>query len=169
MRVENLPSPGLLSNGIRIRIEAAKAISAVEINAGIPANAGKSSTAKPLSDFFTACAAALAGFLDVIVPTIAGRAATPSNPSRIILTYSEGLHKKNLPDVTDFAVTTQARTVTKVTIDGPFVYLDLNAPLVAGAVNVAYTQSATVSKRLQDESGNQAASFTATAVTNTIV
>ena len=32
MRVETLPSPGLLSNGIRIRIEAAKAISSVEIN-----------------------------------------------------------------------------------------------------------------------------------------
>lgn len=169
MRVETLPSPGLLSNGIRIRIEAAKAISAVEINAGIPANGGVSSTAKPLSDFFTACAAALSTMLDVTAPVIAARSATPQNTSRIILTYGEGLSKKNVPDVTDFAVTTQARTVTKVTIDGPFVYLDLNTPLVAGTVNVAYTQSGTAAKRLQDESGNQAASFTATAVTNTIV
>jgi hypothetical protein len=86
----------------------------------------------------------------------------------IILGYGEGLNPKNVPDTTDFAVTVQARTVTKVTIDGPFVRLTLNAPLVAGSVSVAYTQSGTAAKRLQDESGNQAASFTATAVTNTI-
>lgn len=168
MRVETLPSPGLLSNGIRIRIEAAKAISAVEINAGIPSNAGKSSTAKPLSDFFTACAAALSTLLDVTVPVIATRSVTGSNPLCIVLAYGEGLSPKNVPDITDFAVTVQARTVTKVELDGPFVYLTLNAPLVAGAVSVAYTRSGTVAKRLQDESGNQAASFTATAVTNTI-
>jgi hypothetical protein len=168
MRVETLPSPGLLSNGIRIRIEAAKAISAVEINAGIPVNGGKSSSAKPLSDFFTACVAALSTLLDVTAPAIATLSATASNPLRIVLAYGEGLSKAFVPDVTDFAVTVQARTVTKVEIDGPFVYLTLNAPLVAGAVSVAYTQSGTVAKRLQDASLNQAASFTATAVTNTI-
>lgn len=168
MRVSTLPSPGLLANGIRLRIEAAKAISAIEINAGIPVNAGKSQTAKALTDFFTACSAALSTFLDVTVPAIAARSATPVNTSRITLTYGEGLSKKFVPDVTDFAVTVQARTVTKVTIDGPFVHLDLSAPLVAGAVSVAYTQSGTVAKRLQDASLNQAASFAATAVTNTI-
>lgn len=168
MRVETLPSPGLLSNGIRIRIEAAKAISAVEINAGIPVNAGVSSSAKPLKDFFDACSTAIASLVDVTVPVITSRSATGANTSRIILTYGEGLDPKKVPDVTDFAVTVQARTVTKVEIDGPFVYLTLSAPLVAGAVSVAYTQSATVTKRLQDTSLNQAASFTATAVTNTI-
>jgi hypothetical protein len=168
MRVETLPSPGLLSNGIRIRIEAAKAISAVEINAGIPGNGGKSSSAKPLSDFFTACTAALSTLLDVTAPAITARSATAANPSLITLTYGEGLDKAHVPDVTDFAVTVQARTVTKVVIDGPFVYLTLNAPLAAGAVSVAYTQSSTVAKRLQDESLNYAASFGATAVTNTI-
>ena len=168
MRVETLPSPGLLANGIRIRIEAAKAISAVEINAGIPVNSGVSSSAKPLKDFFDACSSALTSLVDVTVPVIAARSVTAANPSLITLTYGEGLNKANVPDVTDFAVTTQARTVTKVEIDGPFVYLTLNAPLAAGTVNIAYTQSGTVAKRLQDASGNQAASFTATAVTNTI-
>jgi hypothetical protein len=170
MRVENLPSPGLLSNGIRIRIEAAKAISAVEINAGIPANGGISSTADPLHDFFTACAAAINGFRDVTVPVIAARSVSASQPSVIVLTYSEGLDPKRVPLVTDFAVTVQARTVTKVVVDGPFVFLHLSAPLVAGAVSVAYTQNAgNVELRLQDESDNQAASFAATAVTNGIV
>lgn len=168
MRTDKLPSPGKLANGIRIRIEAAKAVSAVEINAGIPANGGKSSAAKPLADFFTACIAAISGFYDVTLPTIAARSVTPAAPDCIVLTYSEGLSKANVPDVTDFAVTVQARTVTKVTIDGPFVYLKLSAPLVTGSVSVAYTQNGTAAKRLQDASGNQAASFTATAVTNTI-
>jgi hypothetical protein len=169
MRVSTLPSPGLLSNGIRIRIEAAKAISAVEINAGIPANSGKSKTAKPLADFFTACIAAISGLYDVVAPTIATRSATPTNTKRITLTYNEGLNKANVPDKTDFVVTGQVRTVDKVTIDGPFVHVDVTVALAAGAVSIAYTQSATAAKRLQDASGNQAASFTATAVTNTIV
>lgn len=166
MRVDKLPSAGLLSNGTRIRIEAAKAISAVEVNAGIAANAGKSSNAKGLSDFFTACAAAVSTFIETVVPVIASRSIAASNPSRIVLTYGEGLDKTHVPDTTDFVIAGQVRTVTKVTIDGPFVYLDVSAPFITGAVTVAYTQSVTASKRLQDISGNFAASFTATAVTN---
>jgi len=166
MRVDTLPSPGMLSNGIRIRIEAAKAISAVEINAGISVNGGKSSNAKPLSDFFTACTAALSTFLDVTGPTIAARSIADSNASRITLTYGEGLDSKFVPAVTDFAITGQVKAVTKVTIDGPFVHLDVATPFVAGAVSVAYTQGAV---KLQDISNNFAASFTATAVTNAIV
>ena len=169
MRVNDLPSAGLLSNGTRVRIEASKAISSVQINAGIAANAGKSRNAKQLKDFFDFCSAALTTFLEVVAPTISARSITASNTSRLILTYSEGLDKRFVPDVTDFAITGQVRTVSKVTIDGPFVYLDVTAPFVAGAVSVAYTQSATVSKRLQDSSNNQAVSFTATAVTNSIV
>lgn len=168
MRVETLPSPGLLSNGIRLRIEAAKAISAVEINAGIPANAGISSTADPLHQFFTQCATAINSFRDVTAPTITARSATASATNKIVLTYSQGLDKTHVPVPADFAVTVQARTVTKVEIDGPFVILTLNTPLAAGAVSVAYTQNASADLRLQDESRNQAASFTATAVTNTI-
>jgi hypothetical protein len=168
MRVETLPSPGLLSNGIRIRIEAAKAISAVEINAGIPVNGGISKAADPLHDFFTACAAAISGMRDVTVPVIQSRSVSASDPSTIVLTYSEGLNKANVPPVTAFAVTVQARTVTSVVVDGPFVRLTLNEPLVAGAVSVAYTQPA-AAFRLQDYSDNEAASFAATAVTNGVV
>ena len=163
MRVDTLPSPGLLSNGIRIRIEAAKAISSVEINAGIPVNGGKSSNAKPLSDFFTACVTALSTFLDVTVPTIAARSVSASLPTRITLTYSEGLSAKFVPAVTDFAITGQVRTVSKVTVDGPFVHLDFSPALVTGSVSVAYTQG---TNKLQDAASNLAASFTATAVTN---
>lgn len=166
MRVETLPSPGLLSNGIRIRIEAAKAISAVEINAGIPANGGKSSTAKPLSDFFDACKTALSTFLDVTAPTVVARSIAPSAPKRLTISLSEGLSRKFVPAVGDFAIAGQVKAVQKVTIDGPFVHLDVATDFVAGAVTVAYTQG---TNKLQDESGNLVASFAATAVTNGIV
>lgn len=169
MRVETLPSPGLLSNGIRIRIEAAKAISAVEINAGITANGGISGAAKPLYDFFIACADAIRDFRDVTVPLLSSLSVPASDPSTIILAYSEGLDSGKVPVPADFAVTVQARTVTKVVIDGPFVFLSLSAPLVAGAVSVAYTQNTSEDLRLQDSSKNQAASFADTAVINGVV
>ena len=168
MRVETLPSPGLLSNGIRIRIEAAKAISAVEINAGIPANGGKSSTAAALSQFFTACAGALASFLETVLPTVAARSIAPSAPKRLTLTMSEGMDPKFVPAATVFAVAGQALTISKVTIDGPFVHLDMTTAFVASpAVTVAYTQNGT--NNLRDLSGNLLANFTAAAVTNGIV
>lgn len=166
MRVDTLPSPGLLSNGIRIRIEAAKAISAVEINAGVPANGGKATGAKPLSDFFTACAAALATFVDAVVPTVSTRTISASFPKRITLKMSEGLDPKFIPATTAFAVTTQVRTVDKITVDGPFVHVDVTVAFVAGAVNIAYTQPGT--NNLRDLSGNLLANFTAAAVTNAI-
>lgn len=168
MRVETLPSPGFLSNGVRIRIEAAKAISAAEINAGIPANAGKSSTASQLKVFFDACSAAVAGLVDNVVPTIVSRVAVPSNTKRITLVGAEGFDPKCVPAGTAFAITGQARTVTKVTVDGPFVHLDFAVALAAGAVSVAYTQPGATTN-LRDLGGNLLASFTATAVTNSIV
>jgi hypothetical protein len=169
MRVNDIPSAGLLSNGTRIRIEASKAISSVQINAALAANAGKSRSAKQLQDFFTFCANSLTTFLDVVAPTVVARSIAPSAPSELVITASEGLSKANVPDVTDFVIAGQTKTVTKCVIDGPFARLTVNSPFIAGAVTVAYTQSATVSKRLQDASGNQVASFTATAVTNSIV
>jgi hypothetical protein len=158
----------MLSNGIRIRIEAAKAISAVEINAGISVNGGKSKNAKPLSDFFTACAAALSTFLDAVVPTVSSRSIAPSAPKRITLAFSEGIDPKFVPAAGAFAITGQTRTIDKVTVDGPFVHIDVTAAFVAGAVSIAYTQPGSTTN-LRDLSGNLVATFTAAAVTNGIV
>lgn len=167
MRVSTLPSPGLLSMGIKLRTEAAKAISAVEISAGRGhAGAAKSPHAFQLSAFFTACAAALSTFVETTAPVIAARSIAAADPKRIVLTYGEGLDKTKVPAIGDFSITGQVKAVTKVTIDGPFVYLDVATDFIAGAVSVAYTQGTV---KLQDASGNFAASFTATAVTNGIV
>ena len=73
----------------------------------------------------------------------------------------------SFPAGSAFAVTGQARTVTNVTVDGPYVFLDLDTPLAAGAVSVAYTQPGSTTN-LRDVGGNLLASFTAAAVTNTI-
>lgn len=61
MRIENLASPGLLSNGIRLRSEAARAISQVEIYTDKIGGAANDK-ATLLNAFFLDCAAkALAG------------------------------------------------------------------------------------------------------------
>lgn len=165
MRVDSLPSPGLLSNGIRIRIEAAKAISAAEINANL--SGGTSSTASVLYDFFTACAAALSALRDVVVPTVSSRTASDANKKRIVLTFSEALDPRFVPAPAAFAVTVQAKTVSAITIDGNKVYVDVTTDMVAGAVSIAYTQPGSTTN-LRDLAGNLVASFTAAAVTNTI-
>jgi hypothetical protein len=61
MRVENLPSPGLLPQGVRLRTEAARAISHVEIVHGLVPNlvsdpVTANNPANALADFFAACA-----------------------------------------------------------------------------------------------------------------
>lgn len=164
MRVASLPSPGLLSNGIRTRIELAKAISAVEIQAGY--NSGKASAAKSLDNFLVACRTAIASFIETVAPTLASAAIGLNNTKRIVLTFSEGIDKRFVPAVGAFAIAGQVKAVTKVTIDGPFVYLDVATDFVAGAVTVAYTKPGT--DQLRDLSGNEVATFGATAVTNPI-
>ena len=165
MRVETLPSPGLLSNGIRVRIEAAKAISAVEITAGL--SGGKTSTANALKTFFDACSTAVAGFVDVVVPTLVSAVIAAANPKRIVLTFTEGLDEFSIPVTTAFVTATQVKAVSKVTIEENRVYLDFATAFVAGALTVAYTKPGTGSV-VQDDAGNDLATFTATAVTNGI-
>lgn len=62
MRIENLPSPGILAMGVRLRQEATKAISAVEIQAARTPG-GEPASAKQLHDFFVACADAVAPYV----------------------------------------------------------------------------------------------------------
>lgn len=163
MRIDALPSPGMLSNGIALQNHAMKAISAVEILAGM--GAGKSSAAKPLSDFFTACVTALASFLDVTVPTVTSRVVLAQSADKIRILHSEGLDPKFVPVAGDFAITVTAKTVTKVEVDGPYVILTVSVPFTAAqAFSVAYTQGG-ATRNLRDISGNLVASYTATAGT----
>jgi uncharacterized repeat protein (TIGR02059 family) len=89
----------------------------------------------------------------------------------VVLTASEGLDASHVPDNTAFGVVVAgaARAVTGVVVDGPFVFLTLATPVLAGqAVTVAYTRP-TIVTALQDESDNQLVNFAATAVINSVV
>lgn len=150
MRQETLPSPGLLSNGIKLRVEAAKAISAVEIAAGRAAG-GKTSTAATLSTFFTACASALSSISDATAPTVSSRVR--NSATQITITFSEALDTSVVPAVGAFAVT--AGTLSSVAVSGSTIVLT-GASLTVGST-VTYTAPDTNWAR--DLAGNAIASF----------
>lgn len=60
MKFDTLTSPGLIPNAQRLRVEATKAISFVEVQADLSSN-GTATQAQPLIDFFQEC-------IDALVP-----------------------------------------------------------------------------------------------------
>ena len=150
MRQETLPSPGLLSNGIRLRIEAAKAISSVEITAGRTPG-GKTSAAAGLQAFFTACASALSALADVTAPTVSTRVRNSATQATI--TFSEALAESVVPAAAAF--TLSAGTVTAVAVSGTTVVL--TGTSIGSGATVTYTAPAT--NFLRDRAGNAVASF----------
>lgn len=160
MRVETLPTPGMLSMGIRLRTEASKAISSVEIFAG--RNGGTSGAATQLHAFFTACATAIASLRDLVAPTVVSRTGT-TGVNRVVITTSEALDPRIIPPLTAF-VTSPVRTITDISIDGLKINVDYDGVALVNANTIAYTQPGTANK-LQDLGGNLLASFTASAIT----
>lgn len=160
MRLENLPSPGLLPNAIDLRSAAARAISNVEVTAARTPG-GLTSGANGLHTFFTACAAAVAALRDITAPTVTARnQATGANVIR--LTTSEGLDPRIIPNLTSF-VTAPARTITDVVINGTVIEVTYTGASLVNGNTIAYTQPAGANK-LQDLGGNLLASFTAQAI-----
>lgn len=160
MRVETLPTPGMLSMGIRLRTEASKAISSVEIFAG--RNGGTSGAATQLHAFFTACATAIASLRDLVAPTVASR-TQPTGVNLVTITTSEPLDPRIIPPTTSF-VTAPVRTITSVVIDGLKVQVAYDGAALANGNTIAYTQPGGLNK-LQDAGGNLLASFGASAIT----
>jgi hypothetical protein len=164
MRIETLKSPGLLSNGIDLRMAAAKAISQVEIYTGKIGGAANDK-ATVLNAFFADCATkALAGTAaDAAAPTVSTRTQTFTEQV-IVVTYNEPL-APIVPDVSAFAITSPVRTVTGVEVRGSTVRVSYSGALLltADTPDIAYTQPSF--NRLSDASGNLAASFAAAAVT----
>lgn len=151
MRDTSLPSPGQLSQSMNLRRAAAAAISSVEIVAGRTPG-GKVSTAKPLSDFFTACATALSGFVDETAPTVSTRVRNSATQSTI--TFGEALDTSVVPAAAAFAIS-GGSTVTGVAVVGSTVVLT-GTGHTAGQT-VTYTKPST--NALRDRAGNQVATF----------
>lgn len=152
MRHTTLPSPGVITMGHDLRMEAARAISQVEIVAKRTAG-GKTRAAATLATFFTACASALSALSDLTLPTVSTRVRTAVNT--LTVTFSEALDTTVVPGIASF-VFTPARTVTAVAVVGSTVVV--TATGVIATDSVTYTKPAT--NMLRDKAGNQVATFT---------
>lgn len=161
MRIENLLSPGLLSNAIELRSAACRAISNIEVTAGRTPG-GLTSGANSLHAFFTDCASKIAALRDVTAPTVSSRTQAVG-ANTVVITTSEPLDPRILPDLTSF-VTAPVRTITGVEIVGTQVRVTYSGASLANGNTIAYTQPSGANK-LQDPSGNLLASFTAAAIT----
>lgn len=159
MRIENLPSPGLLSNAIGLRSAAARAISNIEITAGRTPG-GVISSATTLHAFFTACATAIASLRDLVAPTVVSR-TQPTGGLTITITTSEGLDPSVIPATTAF-VTNPVRTITAVEVQGTKLLVTYSGASLINSNTIAYTQPGT--NALRDPAGNLLASFGATAI-----
>jgi hypothetical protein len=160
----NLPSPGLIPNGPRLRQEAAKAISYVETVAAL--KGGKTEQAATLKAFLDGCNTAINGFRDTTVPTFVSASIAADKPKELRIKYSEGLTPDVVPATSAF-VTSPAKTISSVAIVGTEVVLTVSVGFAAGAVTVTYTQPGTNGTR--DTSGNLVATHGPSTVTNGVV
>lgn len=165
MKLDTLPSPGLIPSGMALRSYMTKAVSYVEVMADL--KGGTTEQATTLDAFLAATRSAIAAYKDVAAPTLVSGLLTRSvNDKLLVLTLSEAIDPTIVPAAGSFAVALDAtpNVVTAVAVRGQTVSLTLTAAVTAGALTVAYTQPGT--NALRDLSGNLLASFTAAAVTN---
>jgi hypothetical protein len=107
------------------------------------------------------------GGVDVTSPTVVSRRVENATPNRIDLLYNEALNSGSAPATSAFTVS-GGKTVTGVAIVGSTVRVTVNTPYSAGdTITIGYTVPG--SNQIKDVAGNQAAAFTAAAVTNAIV
>jgi len=158
MRIETLLSPGLLTNGLRLRTEAARAISSCEIVAGRSVG-GKTQQAATLAAFFTDCAAALSTLADLVVPTWAGAVATATSATQINVVFAEAMDQTVVPAISAFAIS--GDTITAVAWTSA-TNLRITGTGFAAAESLAYTKPA--SNYIRDAAGNALATGTKTLV-----
>jgi len=163
MRDTALTYPGVLSNGYKLRSEAAKAISTVEI-AARATSGGKTAGAAKLSAFFASCVAALATYIEAVLPTVVTRVRTAANTATI--TMSEALNPSTSVPLTS-VVFSPARTVTAIVVTGSTIVVTATGVIatdtitytppsaVAGAGNATATYLG-----VTDLAGNAVATFT---------
>jgi len=162
MKYDALPSPGFIGSGLELQKQCVKAISYTEVMASL--KGGKTEQAKSLTTFFNACVAAVAAFVDSVLPTFASAVInrTPA-PKTLTITINEPLMPSVVPAATAFT-TTGGGTVQAVEIVGSTIVLTNSANFNGSPVTVTYVQPAT--NGVRDLSGNLVASFTAQPVTN---
>ena len=153
MKISDLMSPGNLANGIKLRVEAAKAISSVEVTAA--RMGGANPAAGQLAAAFTSWAAGLAGLYETTAPTVSSRTVTSATVITVV--FSEAMDTSILPLPTAFAISGDTFTGIKW-VNGTT--LELKGTGFAAAESLAYTKPAT--NYLRDRSGNAVATNTGT-------
>lgn len=156
MKINDLLSPGLLSNGIKLRIEAAKAISSVQVTA-MRTPGGKFDGAKKLSDFFTDCASQLSALIDSAAPTISSRVATAA--TTVKLSFSEAMDETVVPALSAFSSSGNTITAAAWGTAGDAGKLVITGTGFASGENFTYTAPAV--SYLRDKAGNAVATSSA--------
>lgn len=165
MRTDALPSPGSYSKGQQLRVEAAQAISQVEITAA-KTTGGKTTAAASLQTFFEACSDALDTLVDSTAPTFSSAVVENATPTKLEITMSETLDTTVVPGAAAFTIS-PAKTISLVEVAGTKVTLTVSVAFANGnTITVAYAKPAT--NMLRDRAGNQTATFTAQSVTNNV-
>lgn len=162
MKLDFLPSPGLIPNGPRLQAEMTKACSYVETMASM--KGGLTEQAQTLDAFCFAVQSAIIGYRDIGGPVYAGGAfSVAANSKLITLTYSEPLDQTVLPAAGSWVVT-QGGAVKSVSIVGSTVVLTMTTALTNIGTSVTYTQPGV--NGLRDGSQNLVATHGPSVVTN---
>lgn len=158
MRVDTLTSPGILSNGFRLRTEAAKAISSIQTTAAVTPG-GKTRAAGILSAAFTAWAATLTDYIDqTIVAFSAVTSAVVTGGITIKVTFPEAMDTSVIPALAAFANSAGTLTAVAWGTSTDAGKLILTGTGLAAAQNLTYTLPAT--NGLRDLAGNKMATGT---------
>lgn len=151
MRETELPYPGVVSNGLQLRVQAVKAISSLQV--AVDKVTGKHAEADNLGAFFTACAAACSGLsagaepANTVLPTITGTATVGQTLTRTTGTWSNtptGYVTQWYADDVAIAGASGATYVLKAAQAGKRIKVKVQAKNAAGAITVSSAATAQV-------------------------
>jgi hypothetical protein len=156
MRLDTLPSPGQVNVSQQLRLKACQAISQCEMLARNTAGA-KTAQAAKLSAFFTACVAALAAYVEVVLPTVTTRVRTATNTATI--TFTEALQPSTTVPLTS-VVFSPARTVTAIVVTGSTMVVTATGVIATDTITYTPPTNGSVHLGAKDLAGNFVATFT---------
>lgn len=155
MRMDTLPSPGVLGNSYSLLKETVKAISQIEVAAGF--NGGKAKEAASLDAFLVAARSAISTFIDIVAPTVTTRVRTAVNTATI--TFNEALDPSTSVPLTSIAFS-PARTVTAIVVTGSTMVVTATGVIATDTVTYTPPVGASADLGVKDKAGNKALTFT---------
>lgn len=166
MQITDVPYPGLLSNGLALRREVAKALGAAQI-ASMSTPGGKSALAGTLQQFFLDCADLLEDLADGDAPTMTDALIGTEGANSLELRFSEAMDP-GLPPMSAFVIGgTSNSPVSASWTDAETLVLTMEDDYTDESTAVVnYTPPA--SGALKDSAGNLLLAFGGVSATNTL-